>query len=740
MKKLINYALMGAIALTGATMFTGCSGSDDAVAENNNPNYNSEKNEVTTQFVLNVAANTGDDVTRQSAATVQRDYGTSTGKNFRGMTDAKLVSLATGITNQMAPYSGGATTDDWSAASGLKVKIYNLGALYGANSVDNTGVDASNNNANNSSHRVIELTLPLTTDAMLVYGRALPNNDTEENGQTVYNVAPEGKVENTTFDLVSRLGDNTTVYSNTCKLVAVILNRIMLSQVGARAKGSDAYSLNGYSQDQDLPALSWRGLAAVTGTMTALEEKLAKLYNAATGFTTSSTAIRAGSSSAVLSMVDDIYKTAQETYGATALDDNELNAQRLAYDIISRIGYYFDYDNTNKKITGFKILGTYSATEGYTEGSIFKALCDNVGYNNATIESNFGGVTDNMITNLPSFFKLPDGVSQLFFTAYDAIGDNGFSYNSPSQSLIDISSTLNPAKYMYPAELLYFDNSLLRVNDNEVEASSYPNGYNPWDATTSWGTGWSVGKVTSTTRSVAVKNNINYGVAMLQTKVALQSSVTFKDNRNELVPTEANQELSTSDVGGFTLTGILIGGQYKQLGWNYLAKTGASENENYVIYDNKIAGSGSIPTGIGGENYTLVFDNYNSGEGAQNNVLVALEFQNGNEKDFYGKGGIIPKGSKFYLVGRLNMPASPTITWPSFYAIPPYTSGETTPTPRIFIQDYMTTATFTIGENSLQNAYSTVPDLRSSQTSLGLSVDLNWRAGLSFENVILGGN
>ena len=225
---------------------------------------------------------------------------------------------------------------------------------------------------------------------------------------------------------------------------------------------------------------------------------------------------------------------------------------------------------------------------------------------------------------------------------------------------------------------------------------------------------------------------------MLQTKVALQSGVTFKDNRQALVPTEENQQLSTSEVGAFTLTGILIGGQYKQLGWNYLAKTGASENVNYVIYDNKIAGFGSIPTGTGGENYTLVFDNYKSGGATQDNVLVALEFQNGNEKDFYGKGGIIPKGSKFYLVGRLNMPTTPTITWPTYYAIPPYTSGATTETPRIFIQDYMTTATFTIGENSLKNAYSTVPDLRSSQTSLGLSVDLNWRQGLIFENVILG--
>jgi hypothetical protein len=45
----------------------------------------------------------------------------------------------------------------------------------------------------------------------------------------------------------------------------------------------------------------------------------------------------------------------------------------------------------------------------------------------------------------------------------------------------------------------------------------------------------------------------------------------------------------------------------------------------------------------------------------------------------------------------------------------------------------MTTATFKIGATSLQNAFVTVPDLRSSQTSLGLSVDLNWRPGLNFD-------
>ena len=186
---------------------------------------------------------------------------------------------------------------------------------------------------------------------------------------------------------------------------------------------------------------------------------------------------------------------------------------------------------------------------------------------------------------------------------------------------------------------------------------------------------------------------------------------------------------------GFTLTGVLIGGQYKQLGWNFIAKSEETTNSDFIIYDNSIANNGAIPTTIGNENYTLVFDNYTTGA-SQKDVLVALEFQNGNEKDFYGKEGIVTKGSKFYLVGKLELSKDSenpsTVDWPTYYAIPPYTSGATTEKARVFIQDYLTKATFKIGATSLQKAYNTVPDLRASQTSLGLSVDLNWRPGLNF--------
>ena len=65
-------------------------------------------------------------------------------------------------------------------------------------------------------------------------------------------------------------------------------------------------------------------------------------------------------------------------------------------------------------------------------------------------------------------------------------------------------------------------------------------------------------------------------------------------------------------------------------------------------------------------------------------------------------------------------------------------TGSTT-VPRVFIQDHKTMVNFKIGENSLKYAYLTVPDLRSSSVTLGLSVDMSWSAGLDFGDVELGG-
>ena len=703
MKKVLNFALMGAIALTGATMFAGCSSDDEAVVENN-PNYNAVTNEVTAQFVLNVSSATGN-TTRQSADVVQKNA------NFRGLKDAKLIGLSTGNSSYLAPYNGEATTDPSYAVK----KTYDLGTLYAANAVTNTGTT----NRDNSSRRVLQLVLPLQTDAMLVYARAIPSGTDEENGKVGMNIT--ANPENITFSLASRLGAKSTAYEQTLAMSAAIINRVMSVSLNTAATWINEY--NSTTSEGGLDAISWKGLGdAPEGSLVALEELLAKAYNEMTTLGTGE--YRAGYAKAVKKMMFDLHQTMTTVYRATATSDKEFNAQRLAFEIKSRIEKYFG-GLTAENTTTFHNIG--SVGENNTIANSLKE--GNFVSDQADFNTKFGSVTDELLTTFPSSFGLPEGVAQLTVS-----GEDVFSYKTENNSLLG-SGAVSANNYMYPSELMYFDNSALRVNDAEKSVTDYPNGYNNWN-TASW-TGWTTGAVVASTRSVAVKNNINYGVAMLKSSVALDGT-SFQDNRAAVVGAPAtNQVLSNTDVEKFTLTGILVGGQINQLGWNYLAKTPeTASNWNYVIYDNQIPNSGKIPTDAGKENYTLVFDNYNSklADDAQSDVYVALEFVNNSEKAFYGKGNIVPVGGTFYLVAKLELGSNTIASWDDTYAIPPYDgSGASTKATRIFVQDFMTTASFKIGNTSLQNAFVTMPDLRSTQSSLGLSVNLDWQTGLSFE-------
>jgi len=118
-------------------------------------------------------------------------------------------------------------------------------------------------------------------------------------------------------------------------------------------------------------------------------------------------------------------------------------------------------------------------------------------------------------------------------------------------------------------------------------------------------------------------------------------------------------------------------------------------------------------------NYTLVLDNKNSTStnAEQSKVYVTVELEN-NMGDFYGKEGLIPKGSRFYLVGELD-PKATTATKPSSETID-----------RVFVKDHTTVANFTIKD--LKKAYNHIPDMRTSKINVGLAVDLTWQNGIEF--------
>lgn len=213
-----------------------------------------------------------------------------------------------------------------------------------------------------------------------------------------------------------------------------------------------------------------------------------------------------------------------------------------------------------------------------------------------------------------------------------------------------------------------------------------------------------------------MRQNINYGVANLATTVKC-GAASLPDNTGLTVtdPSEFAGTVAVPDAG-FTVTGLLIGGQPTKVGFNF-QPAASNDAFAYTIYDKNLTGIVAMNGVASAVNYTIVLPN-DKGRGVakQEKVNVAIELTNNSGVAFRGADGIIPAGGKFYLVGQLN-PDAKTI--------------EGVTNPAVFMSDYMTTMNLTI--TSLKSAYNTIPDLRSTKLQLGLSVDLDWQAGLQFD-------
>lgn len=779
MKKIKYFALMSAIALTGTIGITSCSSSEDVADVNSDTG--TAQSTVPTQFVFNVSTAQGGS-TRMSGVTTQADG------NFRGIERTYLMAYKKG-TGHDGEHIYTATDAD---------KVFDLATILSSGQI--TTAD---------SRRVIELSMPTSTNSLLFYGKAIKENGYHAmQGNINYNPA---KGSDASFELTSRLTTETSTitdgaakFTETQNLIATLLTKIantaleketdnqkrdlrycfywyesggQMSVVNHSSSsesdktlkatyfndsgsgdtytsGTSTIIIEGKSYTIYFGTQTWQDYAAKyaanlenpgTHELKPLEENLAEiLYEL---ITIKAGEARAGSGTAVERTIGDLWtqinkirvKSNENPGGATATSPEEYRAQILAERIHTRLAEFF---------TGTSGSCSFQAT------ATVKNLMDN--YFGANSTTNYAHVGDGDLRTFPTNLNLPLGCAQLTYNTTDktfVYASKPTFYVSPNPESTTESPKpdlgVDPAKIMYPAELCYFGNSPVRVSDNPKITTDFPATVGEWenDENTLWSDFNKNGHVTSTTRAVAMQNDINYGSALLKTTVKF-GAATLKDGNKLVHPTEEPKSITTIP-GLFTLTGVLVGGQNNVMGWDFLRKS-SSGTFDYVIYDNYVGDGGNgtaIPyssessTSI--TNYTLVFDNYNSGKGdlAQDDVLVCLEFKN-NGNDFYGKHNLIRHDQTFYLVGKLTAPtAEPSgFEWPKAtsttvcHPLPPYNAGGTTKEAyRVFIQDYVTEATFTIGETSLQNAFVTVPNLKASQTSLGLSVDITWRTGLKFD-------
>lgn len=312
--------------------------------------------------------------------------------------------------------------------------------------------------------------------------------------------------------------------------------------------------------------------------------------------------------------------------------------------------------------------------------------------------------------SFPRDLSLPDGVAKIHWNSTK----NSFEYYTAGSEVFSTGNIINYNKICYPAELSYFVKTSTMVSDKEMShVNDFPD-YNKW--TTDISQAWPIGgtfenaEVSSSTRTVALRDPVQYSVAVLQSTVKC-ADATLKDNGQSKGGLEQDQDVTVNSVG-FPVTGILIGGQPESVDWKY--EPTSTETFANTIYDQNMNGTITAGTTASNANYTLVFDNKSTDKKP---VFVTIELENNSGMDFYGNDGIILNGAKFYLVGKLD---------------PEATTGTTKPTgvDRVFVQDHITKANFNI--TNLKGAYNCIPDLRTSGINVGLAVDLSWQDGITF--------
>ena len=280
----------------------------------------------------------------------------------------------------------------------------------------------------------------------------------------------------------------------------------------------------------------------------------------------------------------------------------------------------------------------------------------------------------------PRNINLPDGAAQLKFEG------GAFSYID-SENIGNLSYT-SMDRFVYPASLYYTTNTAIKTSTSRL-ADQYGT---DWDACLNLYNGGGT-SVEANTQSVALVNQIQYAVGRLDV-AAKFASATIEDNIGTSINTAAGE--------GITLDGILVGGQ-KNVGWDFVTPI---NDTVYTIYDASVTSTKIETEDIKDK---VMAQTLALATAAGEKVRFAIELTNNTGVTFTGVDGIVPAGARFYLVGELE----------------PQTSVANN---RVFEQAYNTKANVTI--NSLAHAYNGIPDLKNPKLELGLSVKLEWTAGL----------
>ena len=645
MKKQFFFAMLSAIALTGAALFTGCSSTDDVTTEDINPTYDPTTNTVKANFSLALTSKLG--ATAKAGTRMKSDSVQARGE-FNGIKDISLI-----------PFDFVSLPEKASVRSAANINIPST-------------ITANNENAVSGSYNYhfLNVTVPVGTGAFLFYGVSNTGNDNTSAATRFANgiLTPQGDFVNGSpagdatvspavpefgFNLVPILTDDSTQVTNNTDLTSMVT---YLTSI-ANAKVDDSNT--------------WAGTSN-TG--------LKDLYDK---FIT----MKTGSTNSARQAIQDLYSS--------------------LYPLLTPLA------NAIKNA----ITTTYATDNAGTGGASTGTLA-------------FTGI---MANNFPQNIWLPNGAVAIQWNTTN----NAFEIVDPGQyKSMDLS---NPTKFVYPSSLYYFAKSNIKTSTTKQDTKYNTAGSTDWENDIL--TGYSSGdQVTNSTVDIALNEEINYAVGQLAFTVKfadgdystenLGCKVVYDRKKNEVV-IDNTGATPAGTISGFPVTGVLIGG-LRNLDWEFVPvaqqKTGSVVTNEFTVYDNALAdrikAGNNTASAI---NYTLVPQTDDD-----QTIYIALEMVNKSGSSFWGYQGIVPNDAKFYLVAKLD----PT-------AATGYGDGTgSTITKKVFLKDYKTTVTLTIGKNDtisgteypngLGAAYLTIPDLGTPAMRLGFSVDLTWNQGLIF--------
>lgn len=292
------------------------------------------------------------------------------------------------------------------------------------------------------------------------------------------------------------------------------------------------------------------------------------------------------------------------------------------------------------------------------------------------------------IAGYPANINLPDGAA--------AVKWNNTLGKFEPQPVTTTEANINRLdRFIYPAELWYYANSRIYTSTDRRKDDYIYSSYDDW-ATILDKYETANGVMDASVHSVAIKDPLSYAVGCLQ--VGLVVSETLKD---------ADGTDISFATGDFPLKAVFVSGQYKQK-FNFTPEDNVNEQ---IIYDPEIKGitmgdsKSEQPNTADPTKYvsTLVFQ-------TQDNVDVrfALEFENNSGQDFQGADGRIFDGTKFYLIGTIEVTGGQAEDYKN----------------RAFTKNYITQGTVRI--SSLKQAYPYLPDLLDPRLEIAVKLVPEW--------------